>query len=165
MKITFEQVKSKKDIDLLTEIADEVWHEYFPCIITEAQIDYMVEKFQSAHAIQSQIDEQHYEYCFICKDGAPIGYIGFVREAEKMFLSKLYLKKDFRGLGIASKAFEFLKQECAVSGLHAIYLTVNRGNANTIAVYKKTGFHVADERVADIGCGFLMDDYIMELTL
>ncbi len=48
-----------------------------------------------------------YEYYFICDAGVRVGYTGFVREKEKLFLSKLYLIKAYRGQGIASSAFEF----------------------------------------------------------
>lgn len=165
MDITFERVESRDDIAALAVLADQIWHEYFPCILTEAQIDYMVKKFQSAPAMEQQIASAGYEYYFICKDGTRVGYTGFVREKEKMFLSKLYLKKECRGQGIASCAFEFLEQECKKSGLHAIYLTVNRHNDNTIAVYRKKGFHTVKEQAADIGCGYVMDDYVMERTV
>lgn len=162
MNITFEKVEKNGDITALAALANQIWHEYFPCILTEAQIDYMVEKFQSAPAMEQQIASAGYEYYFICKDGVRVGYTGFVREEEKMFLSKLYLKKEYRGQGIASRVFEFLEQECRRSGLHAIYLTVNRHNDNTIAVYEKKGFHTVKEQAADIGCGYVMDDYVME---
>jgi ribosomal protein S18 acetylase RimI-like enzyme len=43
-----------------------------------------------------------------------------------------------------------------------IWLTVNRYNDATIAVYEKKGFRTVRTQVADIGNGFVMDDYIME---
>lgn len=165
MDIQFKKVQTEQDIVALAELADIIWHEFFPCILSAEQIDYMVEKFQSYAVMQEQIQNNGYEYYFICKDGAPVGYTGFVREKEKLFLSKLYLKKECRGQGIASQVFQFLKHECAKSGLRSIYLTVNRQNKNTIAVYEKKGFVRLKEQVADIGNGFVMDDYIMELTL
>lgn len=165
MEIQYKKVQTGQDIATLANLASAIWHEYFPCILSTEQIDYMVEKFQSYAAMKKQMETDGYEYYLICKDGAPIGYTGFVREEEKMFLSKLYLKKERRGQGVASQAFAFLIQECKKSNLHAIYLTVNRHNANTIAVYEKKGFVKVSEQVADIGNGYVMDDYIMELSL
>ena len=37
----------------IAAIADSIWHEYFPCILTEGQIDYMVEKFCSFNAMKN----------------------------------------------------------------------------------------------------------------
>ena len=44
----------------------------------------------------------------------------------------------------------------------AIYLTVNRNNRHAYEVYLAKGFKVIAEECADIGFGFVMDDYIME---
>lgn len=49
----FLEVK-KDEIKELAQLAGEIWHEYWPCILTEAQINYMVEKFQSEKAIMSR---------------------------------------------------------------------------------------------------------------
>ena len=54
---------------------------------------------------------------------------------------------------------------CREQDLHAIYLTVNRNNTHACEVYLHKGFKVIEEAVADIGCGFVMDDYIMEYTI
>ena len=50
----FLEVK-KDEIKELAQLAGEIWHEYWPCNLTEAQINYMVEKFQSEKAIIEQI--------------------------------------------------------------------------------------------------------------
>ena len=42
------------DIKLLAQIASEIWHEYWPCLLSVEQIDYMVQKFQSEEAIEEQ---------------------------------------------------------------------------------------------------------------
>lgn len=165
MKVELKKVTRTEDIQSLAQVTDEVWHEYFPCILTDEQIDYMVDKFQSVHAITEQIANGGYEYRFILLNGEIAGYTGFVREDEKMFLSKLYLLKGFRGKGIASYVLDFLKKECAKCGLGSIYLTVNRNNSHTINVYKNWGFEVVREQCADIGRGYVMDDYVMKLTL
>ena len=42
---------------------------------------------------------------------------------------------------------------------------VNKYNSNSIAAYEKMGFLNLGPTVADIGDGFIMDDYIMRLPL
>ena len=42
-------------------------------------------------------------------------------------------------------------------------LAVNKRNAAAIAAYRKHGFEIVEAVVKDIGGGFVMDDYIMEL--
>ena len=42
---------------------------------------------------------------------------------------------------------------------------VNRNNTHAYEVYLKKNFKVIEEAVADIGCGFVMDDYIMQMDI
>ena len=53
---------TENEINELAELASEIWHEYWPCILTAEQIDYMVEKFQSKKAIKEQIKNENYTY-------------------------------------------------------------------------------------------------------
>ncbi len=43
-----------------------------------------------------------------------------------------------------------------------VWLTVHKGNADTLAAYEKLGFTLAGEIVIDIGNGYVMDDYRLE---
>ncbi len=163
--VTLIQVDNDERLQTLAKIANEVWHEFFPCILTEGQIDYMVEKFQSYNAMKNQMENDGYEYYFIALEDKQLGYTGIKKEESRLFLSKLYLLKENRGKGYASAVFKWLISYCKENGLKSIYLTVNKNNENTIAVYKKKGFKVIDTQVADIGNGFVMDDYIMEMKI
>lgn len=124
----------------------------------------MVDKFQSEQAITSQIKSGGYTYYMITLDKNLIGYFALKEEQteQSLFLSKLYLSKDYRGYGIASKVFAFIDDLCRLKGYHKIWLTVNRFNDNTIKVYETKGFIKVRTQVADIGNGFVMDDFIME---
>ncbi len=164
MGLRFIPVETEKQITQLAAIADKVWHEYFPCIITDEQIDYMVDKFQSKRAVTGQIAEG-YEYFFLELNGIYIGYTGVHPESKKLFLSKLYVLKSYRGKGYSTRAFEFLTGLCDAYSLESIYLTVNRRNNHSIDVYKHWGFDIVREEVTDIGQGYVMDDYIMEYVL
>lgn len=167
MQLAFEKVEREDQLQTLAATATEIWHEYFPCILTEEQIDYMVARFQSYPAMKEQLADG-YEYYLFLLDGQVVGYTGIhpeeaQKEGEgKLFLSKLYLKKAFRGLGLASQAIAFLAEYAKAHRLCAIWLTVNKYNEHTIAVYRAKGFAVVREQVTDIGEGFVMDDYVME---
>ncbi len=159
-------VETDEQIKACAEIADEIWHEWFPSILTAEQIDYMVEKFQSVKAMTEQVRSTGYKYFFIHRNGVHMGYTAVHAEEDgRLFLSKIYLKKEYRGKGYASKVFAFLKDYCLSNGLKAIWLTVNKNNANSIAVYEKKGFKIIGEDVTDIGNGFVMDDYFYQLDI
>lgn len=152
------EFKKVNDIKELASLASSIWHEYWTCILTPEQIDYMVENFQSEKAIKNQIENENYTYYFIIKDGAKAGYFGISDKKEYLFLSKLYIKKEYRHQGLGKKAFEKIKE---LANDKPIRLTVNKYNTNTINAYKKWGFKIIDAVVTDIGSGFVMDDYIM----
>ena len=158
----FEKVVTEEQIRILAQVADIVWHDAFKDIITLDQIEYMIEKFQSFNALSEAINKNSYEYYFIKIDNNIAGYTGIKAENEKLFLSKLYILKEYRGKQLASKAFDFIENLAKGKNLKAVWLTVNRNNNHAIEVYKHKGFVVTRTQVADIGNGFVMDDYIFE---
>ncbi|MDO5845047.1 MAG: GNAT family N-acetyltransferase [Methanocorpusculum sp.] len=163
MPLTFEPVTTPAQIKETAKLAEKIWNEHFPKIIGQDQTDYMVEKFQSAQAIANQIGSG-YEYFQIKKEGCAVGYTAIEKQNGSLFLSKLYVRKQNRGEHIATEAIAFLKEICAENNLSKIWLTVNRNNTNTIEIYKHLGFEIVRTQAADIGCGFVMDDYIMEIV-
>lgn len=163
-QLSFVLVASAEQIEAVAALATEIWHEHFATILTLEQINYMVEKFQSVLAMTDQIKNLGYQYYSIMLNGIIIGYCGIKEEeeAKSLFLSKLYIHKKYRGHGYASLAFSFLLERCKEKGYHKIWLTVNRFNENVIRIYEKKRFVKVRTQVADIGAGFVMDDYIME---
>ena len=156
--LTFQKVENNQ-IKELAGLASSIWHEYWTCLLSAEQIDYMVENFQSENAIKEQIEKENYTYYFIKSDNDNAGYFGISDKADYLFLSKLYIKKDYRHKGVGTQAFEKIKQ---LAGEKPVKLTVNKYNTNTIKAYEKWGFKTIDAVVTDIGSGFVMDDYIME---
>lgn len=149
----------------IADLAKVIWNEHFTPIIGKDQVDYMVEKFQSYPALKEQISEG-YEYYQIFSSGEFCGYTGIhPGEDSRLFLSKLYLKKESRGHHLATGAFSFLKEICRERGYSAIWLTCNKHNDNSLGVYRHFGFEIIDTQEADIGGGFIMDDYIMEYKI
>jgi hypothetical protein rflaF_00260 len=154
------------ELRLLAELAEKIWHECFVGIISEEQIDYMVERFQSYKAMTEQTANQDYCYLAVRENDDLCGYIAVKPENdERFFLSKLYLRKDKRGKGIASQMLEKVFEEARNCGKKRVYLTVNKHNDHAVNVYEKTGFKTIESIVTDIGNGFVMDDYVMEYKL
>ena len=149
----------------IAALAETIWHEHFTPIIGRAQVLYMLNKFQSFSALKEQL-RSGYEYYQIFDGDEFCGYCGICPEKDgRLFLSKLYLKKDARGRHLATHAFEFLRELCKERAFSAIWLTCNKHNDNSLAVYRHFGFETIDTQEADIGNGFIMDDYIMEYRI
>ena len=77
------------------------------------------------------------------------------RPAAGIFvLCKLYLQAEARGLGLASQVLAVLKEE-AKAETGKIQLTVNRFNADSIAVYRKWGFVTVREEKRRLAAAIL----------
>ena len=162
--VQFVPVTTPQQIDAIAGLAHEIWYEYYVALIGRAQVDYMVDRFQSSEAVAGQLREA-YEYFLIQRDGQDIGYCAVQpRPDGSLFLSKLYLLRDARGAGTGRVCVEFIEQLARRRGLTLLWLTVNKGNP-AVKAYERLGFRIAADLVMDIGGGFVMDDYRMEKSL
>lgn len=146
----------------IAEFARIIWHEHYDSMIGKEQVDYMTVKFQSPEAMKNQMEKDGYRYFKLVNMDGLAGYFAFRTASDGLFLSKIYIASKYRGRGYSHKVLEYLKQCAAEQKLERIWLTVNRNNSSSIAVYEKLGFDKVRMQVADIGSGFVMDDFIME---
>jgi diamine N-acetyltransferase len=161
----FLKVKNKQQAARAAQLAKEIWGEYYPAIITREQIAYMIDTFQSPAAIEQQMQDR-IEYYLVIEGEEEIGYLAYAEEnGNTLFLSKIYIKKDFRNKGRGREMFAFILDQACQRKLKTILLTVNKNNTASIEKYLKMGFAISDSVVKDIGGGFYMDDYVMEYTI
>lgn len=151
---------SAADFEAIERLAAEIWREHYTPIIGEKQVEYMLDKFQTARAMQSQLKEA-YEYFLAEEEGRLIGYVAFRQDDKELFLSKIYLLASYRGTGRGRQMMKFIEQEAKQRAVHGIRLTVNKNNSRSIEAYLKMGFEKVRPLVIDIGGGFVMDDYEM----
>lgn len=156
-----ESVKND-EIDELSRLATEIVREHFDPLIGTAQNDYMLEKFQTPSGIQEQF-ENGYQYYWVMDGDEKTGFLAFYPKEDCMYLSKFYVHKNYRGRHLAAGMIDFVIQKTKEAGLGSITLNVNRGNTDVIAIYKHLGFEIIREEKNDIGSGFFMDDYVLQL--
>lgn len=152
------------EIDELVSVIKEVWPEAFVPIIGQAQVDYMLATYQSKQQIEKEVAEG-VQYFLLKEQGQTVGYTAYEVIASKIYLSKLYLMNQFRGKGLTSALFQWYETIAREQGIKEIFLRVNQGNAQAIAVYLHQGFEMAGELISDIGQGFQMVDYQMKKRL
>ncbi|MCL1807036.1 MAG: GNAT family N-acetyltransferase [Oscillospiraceae bacterium] len=153
------RVISHHEINRLSALAADIWTEYYPPLIGAEQTAYMVKNFQSPEAIADDIHNKGFFYNMTMDGEHDVAYCGALPEADSLFISKVYVRAEYRKKGIA----RFLLRRAADEHPKAkrIWLTVNKGNQTAIESYKRMGFTIEDEVVTDIGEGFFMDDYRM----
>ncbi|MCZ4694981.1 GNAT family N-acetyltransferase [Ancylomarina euxinus] len=155
---------TESDFQIIAELSSIIWKEHYTDIIGSRQVDYMLKKYQSVEAIKDQIEEGALYY-LITHQGSTVGYLSYYKKADCLFLSKIYILKEYRGKGIGKKTMHYLETTAEHLGYKTLSLTVNKNNIETIKAYEKMGFKQVRDIVIDIGNDFIMDDYIMEKEL
>ena len=160
------KVINNSDIEVTAQLAHKIWNDHYVPIIGQNQVDYMLDKFQSFNAISNQL-KNGYEYFLISENNEAIGYLGLISSSnsKKMMISKIYTEKDVRGAGFGKQLIDFTIKLAKETGMEIIWLTVNKNNSNAIKWYQKFNFKIKKEVEMDIGNGFIMDDFVMELQL
>jgi ribosomal protein S18 acetylase RimI-like enzyme len=148
----------------LKRFAREIWTQHYTPIIGKAQVEYMLDQFQSRKAIAADI-ASGYVYSLAYAGGQACGYSAVRFDPDALFLSKLYVSETFRGRGIARALLRAAEETARKRGLACIRLICNKHNASSLAAYARMGFSRVADVVTDIGGGFVMDDYVMEKTL
>jgi GNAT superfamily N-acetyltransferase len=159
-EVIFTAVTSPREVARVAELADIIWREHYIPIIGRAQVDYMLEHFQSASAIEKQIAQGIYYFSIQTGDMIE-GYLAFEKQGKTLFLSKIYLLDYRRGQGIGKVAMHFVREKARVLECTDIALTVNKYNDQSINAYTRMGFSKKGGEITDIGGGFVMDDYRM----
>jgi len=149
---------------IIEALAQQIWHQHYTDIIGLAQVEYMLDKFNSAKTIEQDV-KTGTQFYYLTFNETPVGYTAIKAETDILFLSKLYVSEALRGKGIGKFALNFIDEEAKKQQLSAIRLKVNKYNTASIAAYQKLGFKTIKASVTDIGNGFIMDDFDMEKRL
>lgn len=161
------KASEKQRAEDLAALARRIWLEHYTPIIGQAQVEYMLDKYQSAEQILKDIETNEFRY-FIAYDGEiQVAYCAVKPDYKSggLFLSKLYVDQRMRGLGISKMMLDRAKSVAKHNNLDHIWLTVNKRNSKSVEIYKKLGFIIVEELVTDIGNHFVMDDYRMQLRV
>jgi len=196
MSNSIKKAETEIEFEKISELAKEIWTEYYTSLIGPTQTAYMISKFQSADRIREDIKKRGYSYFAVYENSGrnpsssadipdrgnnfgvikpkPIGYFALQPDDKGVFISKIYILKEYRRRGIAGEIIRFsvcFAQKAVESSetkfdaeqyeKPRLWLTVNKKNTGSIEFYKKNGFEIIEETVTDIGDGFVMDDYIM----
>ncbi len=156
------RVRAKEEVEAVVALARETWQRHYTPLIGAEQVAYMLEKFQSELAVSDQL-AGGYEYYLVIDGGVRAGYFALVPDAagKRLMLSKIYILAERQGQGLGTEVVAFVERRCREQGLNTLWLTVNKHNSGSIAFYERAGFVRESAVVSDIGCGFVMDDYVM----
>ena len=82
---------TEADVPLLRDLAQRIWRECYPGIITAEQIEFMLGWMYSGEEIRRQLTAG-VPWEIAESDGEPVGYLSWQREADgRVKISKLYV--------------------------------------------------------------------------
>jgi RimJ/RimL family protein N-acetyltransferase len=150
---------SETEIEKIADLAKIIWQKYYPPIIGQEQVDYMLKNMYNTKSLLNQINEKGQQFYFIIFENETIGFISVTNEKDGCWmLNKFYVLDKEAGKGIGTEILEELKK---IIQPKKIRLTVNRNNFKSINFYFKNGFRIDAVAQFDIGEGYIMDDFIM----
>jgi diamine N-acetyltransferase len=151
------------DINTIGFLAHQIWPAAYGAIISAGQIEYMLNLFYAPLSLKDQMTRQKHRFLLAEADETALGFASYSHLGNNIYkLHKLYVMPATQGKGVGKALLDFITGEIKPLGAVALQLTVNRFN-RALQFYEKVGFHKLREEVTDIGNGFVMDDYIMEL--
>lgn len=155
------------DVVLIQEIANATWPDAFRDILSPEQIRYMLERMYNTEVLTTAINDPHQSFWLFRKDGKAYGFAGIEHHYGGMKvtkLHKLYVRPDAQGMQVGKKLINHVCNEARKAGSNRVLLNVNRYN-KAISFYEYLGFKILYFEDIDIGNGYLMEDYVMELHL
>jgi len=156
----------EKDILSIRAIGTATYGPTYTHLLGQEQVDYMLNKFYSIAALTEQFIEGHH---FLIaeqgkKDVAFASY-SIVDTTERIVkLHKLYVLPEAHGKGLGKLLMNEIRDKAIDAGAKSLQLNVNRFN-KAKAFYESAGFKIKETIDIEIGNGFFMNDYIMELPL
>ena len=156
-----------QDIPLIRRISEETWPATYGEILSEKQIAYMLEMMYSEKSLQQQFSHPDQEFFIAEENGTAYGFIGVQWNypvAGTTKLHKIYVLPSAQGKQVGKRLIHFIIELLDSKNQSVIALNVNRYN-KARSFYEHLGFTIVGEEDIDIGNGYLMEDYIMQLTV
>ena len=167
------------DRDFIRSVSERTWPSTYGHIISQEQIDFMLEWMYSDTSLEKQMNTGcEFYIASIKKENEQWEAVGFcsvspeeeennstekIEGSKAHKLNKLYILPSAQGTGagkaLLNKSIEVVK----AAGSSSLFLQVNKLNT-AYSFYLKHGFIKEAEYKFDIGNGFFMDDYVMRLN-
>ena len=167
------------DRAFIRSISERTWPSTYGHIISQAQIDFMLDWMYSDASLEKQMNTGcEFYIASIKKENEQWDAVGFcsvspeeeennstekVAGAKSHKLNKLYVLPIAQGTGAGKALLNKSIEVAKASGSSSLCLQVNKQN-DAYTFYLKHGFVKEQEFKFDIGNGFFMDDYVMRLT-
>ena len=157
-------IAQKSQLFIIKELAYTIWPVAYGEILSQEQLDYMLDLIYTIESLEKQVDNNHV-FLLVEDDNQFIGFASYelnFGNSNKTKIQKLYVLPEIQGKGIGKNLINYIKQIAIDNKNSGLILNVNRFN-KAKEFYLKYGFEITEEIKIDIGNNYIMDDYIMEV--
>jgi len=155
----------KSELDTIQKMANEIWPVCFKEMISQSQIEYMLDWMYTRKKLEDNFDKGH-AFIILKKENKKIGFASFEKKRIKarIRLHKLYVDPNQHHNGAGRELLNYIINEGKRNSLSTLDLFVNRTNP-AVTFYEKIGFEIVESIDLEIGNGFFMNDYRMEIEI
>ena len=167
MNLVFTELQTPESLQIIREIAADIWPKTFAKILSPEQISYMMNMVYSPEVMEREL-AGNMSFNLLEIDGEAAGYAVFSaydQMPETAKLHKLYLKEKFHSCGVGQQMLNYVQDVCRKRSFKRLILAVNKQNTRAIKAYERNGFVTYKAVCNPIGNGFFMDDYLMQKEL
>ncbi|OJV55792.1 MAG: hypothetical protein BGO31_17005 [Bacteroidetes bacterium 43-16] len=153
-----------EQIEDIINIAHATWPEAYAQILSEVQLNYMLGEFYNKPYLAQRMEQGNLFYLVQHKEEL-LGFMEIELDEKPGYtkLHKLYVLPRAQGLKLGRLLMEEAIVIAKRAGQQGIFLNVNRYN-KAQQFYERQGFSVIETVDINIGNGFYMNDFIMQLN-
>ena len=150
------------ELFIIEDLAKVIWPVSFKEMISEQQIDYMLNWMYKPQKLKENHTNGHHFLIYTEGDEA-LGFVSYEIKEKKstIRIHKLYVHHESQKKGIGKRLLEHVKKIGLNEKMTHLDLFVNRTNP-AVGFYKLKGFYIDQEIDLDIGNGYFMNDYLMK---
>ncbi|MFV8376702.1 GNAT family N-acetyltransferase [Flavobacterium sp. LB1P71] len=155
------------DLNIIQEIAYKSWPDTYGPILSQEQIDFMLNLWYSSAVLIDNITNKAHFFLLAFDGAVCLGFASYEHNylnKNVTRLHKIYLLPEAQGKGAGKLLIDTIENLAKENHSVAISLNVNKFNKAS-SFYQKIGFEIVDEYDTEIGNGYLMEDYIMQKDL
>ncbi len=152
------------DIPAIRVLSQQTWPDTYGEILTPEQLIYMLDMMYSDESLKEQM-EKGQQFLLCLENDIPVGFASFSETESRIWkLHKIYVLPNQQGKGIGKKLVDHIIEIIRPQHAKALQLNVNRHN-KAKSFYERLGFTIIRDEDINIGNGYYMNDYVMELPL
>lgn len=156
----------EEDMQIVSELAERIWPQTYSDYISKEQLRFMLDQMYNQGELLSQL-QKGYQFLIAEEDSEDVGFACTSltdAETQTYKLHKLYVLPEMHGKGVGKILINEAVNLAVRKGGKSLQLNVNRNN-KAKDFYLKLGFKIKETVDVNIGNGFFMNDYVMEMPI